>query len=139
MTRIDRESMDIGHTTLALYAAGAAVLATSVVKLRTRLELSKAKHRSLTGHSRMARRIASLVPFYEYDEAHFFCSDDPPEEIAAQRRAGFMRLAERYRTRFAKTIRRTTEVAENLSDLQFTAAYRVPFQYSRYVRKHLQA
>ena len=43
-------------------------LATSLVKLKTRLELSRAKHRSLAGHARMSRRVAALVPFYEYDE-----------------------------------------------------------------------
>ena len=42
-------------------------------------------------------------------------------------------------TRFAETIRRTAEVADGISDLQFTDAYRVPFQYSRFVREHLQA
>ena len=26
-----------------------------------------------------------------------------------------------------------------MSDLQFTGAYRVPFQYSRFVRQHLKA
>ena len=59
--------MDIQATTFALYAAGAAALATSAVKLKTRLELSKAKHRSLTGHARMSRMLASFVPYYEYD------------------------------------------------------------------------
>src|ERR1700730_13257161 len=96
---INRESMELGHTTLALYALGAAAVTTSLAKLKTRLELSKAKHRSLTGHARRRRRIASLVPFYEYDEARFFRSDDPPEEIAGRRRAAFMRLASLYRAR----------------------------------------
>ena len=32
----------------------------------------------------------------------------------------------------------TEEVQETLSDLQFTARYRVPFQFSRMVREHLQ-
>ena len=106
---------------------------------RTRLALSRAKHRSLTGHVRMARRIAALIPFYEYDAAHFFRCDGALEEIAARRRAGFMRLADLYRERFAKTIERTREVAEDISDLQFTDAYRVPFQFSRYARQHLAA
>jgi glutamate-1-semialdehyde 2,1-aminomutase len=130
--------MEIGHTTLALYAVGTAAAATSLLKLKTRLELSKAKHRSLSGHARMSRWMASLVPFYQYDDARFFCSDDAPAEIAARRRAGFMRLAELYRTRFAETARRTAEVADGISDLQFTDAYRVPFQYSRFVREHLK-
>jgi glutamate-1-semialdehyde 2,1-aminomutase len=126
-------------TTLTLYGVGAAALATSVVTLRRRLDLSQAKHRSLAGHARIARRLAALVPFYDYDEARFFCSDGAPAEIAARRRTGFERLAALHRTRSAETIRRTAEAAAGISDLQFTAAYRVPFQYSRYVRAHLPA
>lgn len=129
--------MDSGYTTLSLYALGATALTTSLAKLKTRLELSRAKHRSLSGHSRMSRRIASLIPFYEYDEQAFFRSDDPPEEVALRRRAGFMRLSELYRARFAKTAELTDEVRDNIPDLQFTSAYRVPFQYSRFVRLHL--
>jgi glutamate-1-semialdehyde 2,1-aminomutase len=126
-------------TTSALYALGASALAASVGRLTSRLDLSRAKHRSLAGHSRLARRIARLVPFYEYDEARFFSSDDAPAEIAARRRAGFFRLAALYGERFAETARRTAEVEDGVSDLQFTGAYRVPFQYSRFVRRHLRA
>ena len=131
--------MGFGSTTLALYAAGAAALAASLPKLKSRLRLSQAKHPSLSGHARIARRIAALVPFYEYGEARFFCCDDAPEEIAARRRAAFMRLAGLYRTRFAETARHSAEVADGISDLQFTNAYRVPFQFSRFVREHLRA
>jgi len=131
--------MELHSTSLALYATGAAAMAASLVKLRTRLKLSKGKHRSLAGHARMARRIAALIPFYEYDERRFFRADDPPEDIAAARQAGFERLAEIYRGRFAETYRRTAELAEGVSDLQFISAYRVPFQFSRYVRQHLNS
>ena len=62
--------MDSVSVRIALYALGAAVLAIMLARLKTRLELSRAKHRSLAGHARMARRIASLAPFYAYDEAH---------------------------------------------------------------------
>jgi glutamate-1-semialdehyde 2,1-aminomutase len=124
-------------TTLAFYGVGGAALATSLVKLRRRYELSQAKHRSLAGHSRMARRLANLVPFYEYDEARFFCSDGAPADVVECRRAGLQRLSALYKARFAETIRRTEEAAGSISDLQFTDAYRVPFQYSRYVRKQL--
>ena len=126
-----------GTTTLTLYGVGGAALAASLVKLRRRLELSRAKHRSLAGHSRMARRLAALVPFYEYDEARFFCSDGAPADIAETRRAGLERLSALYKARFAETIRRTAEAAESISDLQFTDAYRVPFQYSRFLRRQL--
>ncbi|MGB8104876.1 MAG: aminotransferase class III-fold pyridoxal phosphate-dependent enzyme, partial [Pseudolabrys sp.] len=43
-----------------------------------------------------------------------------------------------YRTRFAITAEQTAEVADSISDLQFTDAYRVPFQYNRFVRHHLR-
>jgi glutamate-1-semialdehyde 2,1-aminomutase len=124
--------------TLAHYGLGAVAVATSLAGLRRRLQLTKGKHWSLTGHARIARRAASLVPYYEYDDARFFCSDDAPPELAVRRRAGFMRLSELYKSRFAETARRTAEAAENISDLQFTDAYRVPFQYSRFVRQHLK-
>src|ERR1700730_2260577 len=97
--------MGIEPATLALYALGAIALAMLLVTLKTRLELSLAKHRSLTGHARMARRIAALVPFYAYDEAHFFSCDDAPDEIAARRRAGFMRLPALYPERLVETRR----------------------------------
>ncbi len=119
--------------------AGAAVLGGFLSKAKTRLELSRAKHRSIAGHARMARRVASLIPFYEFDEQRFFRSDDAPEEIGQRRRDGFMRLAHLYQTRFARTRAVTAEAAVGLSDLQFVSAYRVPFQYSRHVRQHLSA
>jgi glutamate-1-semialdehyde 2,1-aminomutase len=131
--------MDSRFTTLALYALGAGAVTTSLVKLKSRLALSKAKHRSLSGHSRMARRIAALVPFYEYAARRFFRADNPPEGIAAAREAAFARLSELYRERFAETARRTDEIKGSISDLQFTDAYRVPFQFSRHVREHLKA
>ncbi len=52
---------------LPLYALGAALLAGLIPKVRRRLQLSRAKHRSLAGHSRMAKRIAGLIPGYAYD------------------------------------------------------------------------
>jgi glutamate-1-semialdehyde 2,1-aminomutase len=124
-------------TTFALYGIGAATAAASFVKLKARLQLSRAKHRSLAGHARLARRVAALVPYYEYGPAEFFGSDDAPQHIVGRRRAGFARLADVYRTRFARTAALTAEVKEAISDLQFTEAYRVPFQYGRFVREHL--
>jgi glutamate-1-semialdehyde 2,1-aminomutase len=128
--------MALATTMLALYGVGGAALAGSLVKLRRRFELSQAKHKSLTGHARLSRRLAALVPFYDYDAARFFCSDGAPADIAERRRAGFERLSARYKTRFAETIRQTAEAAAGISDLQFTDAYRVPFQYSRIVQAH---
>jgi glutamate-1-semialdehyde 2,1-aminomutase len=129
--------MEMAITTAAAYGLGALALAAGAAKLKSRLELSKAKHPSLTGHSRLARRVASLVPFYQYDEAQFFSADGAPDNVAAQRRADFERLAALYGTRYARSLAVTREAARLISDLQFTGLYRVPFQFSRYVRKHL--
>ena len=131
--------MDSRYTTLTLYALGAGALTTSLVKLKGRLALSKSKHRSLTGHARLARRLAALVPFYEYDERRFFRADDAPEEVALRREAGFARLAEQFRTQFAHTAQLTDEIRDGVSDVQFTDNYRVPFQFSRFVRQHLKS
>jgi glutamate-1-semialdehyde 2,1-aminomutase len=121
-----------------LYALAGFVLVIVLRKLQLRLQLSRAKHRSLTGHSRMARRFASLVPFYEYDESRFFSTDGAPEDIVAARRAGFLRLSRLFAERFKKTAELTGEIAGGVSDLQFTSRYRVPFQFSGYVRQHLK-
>jgi glutamate-1-semialdehyde 2,1-aminomutase len=126
-----------GSTTLAFYGLGAAAVATSVATLKKRLELSQAKHRSLAGHSRIARRLAAIVPFYDYGEERFFCCDGAPVEIAARRRDGFMRLSALHKARFGETIRRTAEASETISDLKFTDAYRVPFQFARKVSADL--
>jgi len=131
--------MDLGPATLVLTPAGAIALGVALWAAKARLALSLAKHPSLTGHARMARRFAALVPYYAYDDAHVLVCDGPPEEVAARRRAGFLRLAALFREHFARTRAATAEVAEGISDLQFTAAYRVPFQFSRFVQAHLAA
>src|ERR1700744_5814780 len=119
--------------TILGYIAAGLILAYLVRKLYIRLQLSFAKHRSLSGHSRMARRFASWVPFYEYDEDTFFRADGAPEPIALKRRGAFMRLAAFYAERFARSAAETASIAGKVSDLDFTSRYRVPFQFSRYV------
>jgi glutamate-1-semialdehyde 2,1-aminomutase len=118
-------------------AAAAAVLSLPAVRLRARLQLSRAKHPSLAGHARMARRIAALVPFYQYGDDRFFAADGAPEEVAERRRTDFERLAELYRVKYPRTLELTAEVTPLISDLQFTESYRVPFQFSRHVRHRL--
>jgi glutamate-1-semialdehyde 2,1-aminomutase len=124
-----------------LSLAGAAVIGTAAVfpKLRARLALSRAKHRSLTGHAKMSRLVARLIPFYEFDINDFFHSDGAPAAVATQRHDGFFRLARLCQERFAKGRQMTLQASTRISDLQFTEAYRVPFQYSRLVREHLGA
>ncbi len=121
--------------------AGAAIIGTAAIfpKLRARLALSRAKHRSLTGHAKMSRLVARLIPFYEFDISDFFRSDGAPAAVGAQRQDGFFRLARLYQDRFARGRQMTSQASERISDLQFTETYRVPFQYSRLVREHLGA
>ena len=124
--------------TFALTAVAIAALALILPRAKQRLDLSRAKHRSLAGHSRMAKRLARLIPGYAYDEAKFFNSDGAPAEAVAQRRAGFERLSALFAERFAKSIAMTARARVAISDLQFTGSYRVPFQYSPYLREHLK-
>ncbi|MFN0040300.1 MAG: aminotransferase class III-fold pyridoxal phosphate-dependent enzyme, partial [Burkholderiales bacterium] len=123
---------------IGLYLAALAAAAILLPAARMRLELSRAKHPSLTGHVRIARRVAALIPYYAYDEERFFRSDAAPDEVAARRRAGFARLAELFRQKFPRTRALTEEVEAGISDLQFTSRYRVPFQYGNYLRQHLR-
>jgi len=107
-------------------------------RLHTRLLLSRAKHPSLRGHVRMAKRVARLIPRYEYDGARFFCCDDAPDEVASRRRASFERLAGDLRTRHAASIQASETLAPGVSDMQFVGRYRVPFQFSPLVREQLK-
>ena len=105
--------------------------------LRRRLQLSRAKHPSLAGHSRMAKRIARLLPGYSYGEEEFFGVDGAPAEVQTQRRAGFARLSSSLRQGAPRSLALTAQAREGLSDLQLTGRYRVPFQFSAYVREQL--
>ena len=123
----------------APYLAGGVALGALFTKGRARLALSRAKHPSLAGHARWSRRLAALIPFYAYDDALFFCCDGATDDVAARRQAGFTRLSQVFRARFAQTAALTAQSRDGISDLQFTGAYRVPFQFSRKVRENLSA
>ncbi len=123
---------------LAAMAAAVATAAALVLpRARQRLVLSLAKHPSLTGHVRWAKRLTAWIPGFQYEERAFFGSDNAAPDVIARRKAGFRRLAETFSERFPKTMAMTAEARATLSDLQFTGAYRVPFPYSSYLRKHL--
>lgn len=124
--------------TLAFWALGGAAFAATLPRLIRRLELSRAKHPSLTGHSRMAKRVASWLPGYAYGEERFFNSDGAPAEVAAQRRQALQRLGDTLVARCPRTLALTASARDGLPDLQFTGAYRVPFQYSPLLRQHVQ-
>jgi len=114
----------------------AAVLAGGYLlpKAYRRWQLSRAKHRSLAGHSRWSKRLARLLPFYDYDAAQYFCADGAPANVAAQRSAAFEQLAALYATRYAKSAAATAEIYPFIPDMHFTSRYRVPYQFRERVR-----
>ena len=112
--------MDSSLPILSLSAAAVVSAAAVFPKFQARLALSRAKHRSLTGHSKMSKMVARLVPHYEFDIGDFFCSDGVPADIALQRQDAFFRLACLYEERYAKGRQMTAEAAARISDLQFT-------------------
>ena len=107
-------------------------------KVRARLQLSRAKHRSLTGHAKIALGLSRLLPFYEYDEETFFATDGAPPPVVDRRREAFDRLARRLTAHKPKTLEASAELEAGLSDVAFVNAYRVPFQYRRLVRDRLK-
>jgi glutamate-1-semialdehyde 2,1-aminomutase len=125
-------------STYTWVAAAVALTLLGAARLQRRLELSAAKHPSLAGHPRLARRLAALLPRYEYDEAEYFRADGAPDEVAERRRAAFARLAALYAGRFAQSAALGREVEAGISDQQFTQRYRVPFQFRSLVMRHLK-
>ncbi len=106
-------------------------------KIMIRLRLSRAKHPSLRGHIRMSRRLARLVPFYEYEREAAFRCDGAENEVVARREAGFDQLKERLAAKSPRSREATRELEPAISDLQFTNANRVPFQFRNLVRENL--
>ena len=123
--------------TVLTTVAAATALAYLANRARHRLTLSRAKHRSLAGHVRISKLLAARIPGYAYDAERFFDSDGASAEVVALRKAGFDALCSDFAARFPMSAQMTARARESMSDLQFTAAYRVPFQYSPYLRSRL--
>jgi glutamate-1-semialdehyde 2,1-aminomutase len=123
--------------------AGAAALAACVLaflaasRFRAWFVLRRAKHPSLKGHPRLALRLARLVPQYSVPSESFAASDGAPAEIAERRKRGFDALSKLLRARAPRTLALSAEVEDEVSDVAFTNAYRVPFQYRDHVRSRL--
>lgn len=107
-------------------------------RVTIRLRLSRAKHPSIRGHAKMSRRLALLVPFYEYQEAEIFSVDGAPNEVERSRRDGFTRLKQYFAESAPESLAKTAELEDSISDLQFTNHYRVPYQFRNYVRTQLK-
>jgi glutamate-1-semialdehyde 2,1-aminomutase len=115
---------------LAWIAAAAGLIGWVAPKATRRVQLSRAKHRSLAGHSRLAKRLSEWLPAWSYDEDRFFSIDGAPPEVAARRKAALERLSQAYSARYPKGAAMTDRARLGLPDLAFTSRYRVPFQFS---------
>ncbi len=123
---------------LSLYALGGGALIYGLTSVKSRLDLSLAKHRSLAGHPRTARRVAALMPDYSYSEAEAFGLDEAPDDVVAARKKAFVSLAEQFQRRYARSVAQSVQAEDSISDMQFVSAYRVPFQFRQLAGKRLK-
>ena len=124
---------------LGLYVIGGGTLLYALTHAKSRWELSLAKHRSLAGHPRMARRIAAWLPHYSYSEAGALAVDGAPQQVVATRKAALASLTEQFRTRFARSVDQSAQAESSISDMRFVSAYRVPFQFRQVVSTRLKS
>ena len=124
---------------LLLSAIGAALLLMVASRVRHRVELSLAKHRSLAGHPRWAKRISAWLPAYSYRDADVFELDGATPAVVDGRRRAFDTLVTQYALRFQRGRQAGLEVVSALSDLQFINAYRMPFQFRQLAGEQLKA
>jgi glutamate-1-semialdehyde 2,1-aminomutase len=102
-----------------------------------RLRLSLAKNASLGGHARLSRLLAKWVRTYQYQGDAIYGCDAAPPEIRRQREEGLEQLSRRLNARSPRTRELGLQMESAISDLQFTNAYRVPFQFRNLVRDKL--
>ncbi|PCM44420.1 aminotransferase class III-fold pyridoxal phosphate-dependent enzyme [Marinobacter sp. ANT_B65] len=119
------------NSAIGLYALATAVSFYLIYKALVRLQLSRAKHPSLRGHSNWSRRVARLVPFFSYDEAGFFASDGAPASVVQKRRNAIRVLQNNAEQQSPETLARCRTIQNSVSDARFTSRYRVPFPYSQ--------
>jgi glutamate-1-semialdehyde 2,1-aminomutase len=124
-------------STLAIYGFGGVSLLWGLILARARIEMSMAKHQSLAGHPRMARRVAAQLRRYAYSVDQALTIDGAPDNVVTLRRVALEELATTLRSLHPKSLAQTKAATEGLSDLQFVSTYRVPFQFSAMVDRGL--
>lgn len=117
-------------STTGLYALATAASLYLIFKTLVRLQLSRAKHPSLRGHSNWSRRVARLVPYFSYDETEFHASDGAPRAVVQRRQQAIRELQTNAESQCAKTLAHCRSIQGSVSDVRFTSRYRVPFPYS---------
>jgi len=73
-------------------------------KLWQRLQLSLAKHPSMAGHLRWAKRLANWAPAYDYPGEQWFRVDHAPEAVGTQRQHALQRLGSTLAKRSSQTL-----------------------------------
>ncbi|MAT93723.1 MAG: glutamate-1-semialdehyde 2,1-aminomutase [Halioglobus sp.] len=123
---------------LLLLAPATAVGVIGLLRLHTRLRLSLAKHPSIRGHAKWSRRLARQVAPYHFDREKFLASDGAPADVAARRQQGLQALSARTRQQAAQGQACYQRLSGQVSDAQFTSAYRVPFPYREQLPEELK-
>ena len=109
-----------------------------VKKIHSRLQLSMAKHPSLSGHLRMAKRFAAWIPGYSYSPSHWLVADGAPAHVAEQRKKAMDQLGQRLQSKSPQTLQMSAELKPLVSDLQLISEYRIPFQFREMTHQHIR-
>ena len=131
------ESLNGIQTGMALTATALAGLVL-VNKLHTRLQLSMAKHPSLGGHLRMAKKFAGWIPGYSYNNTQWFVADGAPEDVGQQRKSAIERMGQNLQGKSPQTLAMSAELKPLISDLQLISEYRIPFQFRELMHQHIR-
>ncbi len=124
--------------TIALWVLTGFLGVALLMKVTQRLQLSLAKHPSLGGHLRMAKRVAKWIPGYSYTPDKWFSADGAPQAIADQRRTALSSLGQALKSRSPETLAQTAATKPMVSDMQLTSQYRVPFQFRDLLSQYIQ-
>jgi len=106
-------------------------------KAVARIQLSRAKHRSLAGHSKMSKWLAKKIPYFSYSEQKFFAADDAPQDIVNKRRLALARLKNEFIHNMSAGIEFSHSLEGQVPDVDFTRHYRVPFPFRAYLLEQL--
>lgn len=116
---------------LASQIALVAVILLLTRKAYIRLQLSKAKHPSLKGHSKWSRRIARQIPMFSYSAEEFFSVDGASPKVTQKRQQGLTKLAKSLTEQMPNAADLSKQLSSSISDIAFTKNYRVPFPFSQ--------
>jgi glutamate-1-semialdehyde 2,1-aminomutase len=106
--------------------------------LYARVALSRAKHRSLAGHPRMALRLSRWLKGYGFGPGELCAADGAPADVTERRDRALARLSAQIRARCPQALALTEQHEENLSDLAFVSRNRVPFPFQEEIARQLR-